>query len=288
MTPFVALSIALLAATGASHKTPASRTAIHKLLGKPLAAVEAGLSKKGVTLGSQVKKKTLPDGSTVVTYSRTGPRLVLRNRAVVSITVRVPGRRGCMAAVRWAGFKRPGFPLRKRYGCLWPGISLRHRLTRNVKGGYHYATRSLTLSLRKLPTTPRLTYNGSTLRKKGYVALNPYLYFAPHQVRLTSRHQQLLKQAAAILRNHKKLKLCIQSHATKGETGYSRVPSRRRAKTIRAFLIKLGVRAGRIVKRAYGESAPYHSNRTAAGRAKNRRAVLVLFRAKARCPHPLG
>jgi OOP family OmpA-OmpF porin len=50
--------------------------------------------------------------------------------------------------------------------------------------------------------------------------------------------------------------------------------SQQRADAVKATLVRLGVPAGRMTSRGYGESRPVASNRTAAGRIANRRVEL--------------
>jgi OmpA-OmpF porin, OOP family len=59
-----------------------------------------------------------------------------------------------------------------------------------------------------------------------------------------------------------------------GTEGYNQALSERRARSVRDYLIKLGVPADRIQADAYGETRPAASNDTEAGRARNRRVEL--------------
>jgi OOP family OmpA-OmpF porin len=55
------------------------------------------------------------------------------------------------------------------------------------------------------------------------------------------------------------------------------VLSRERARAVRNSLIELGVDAGRIEARGYGETRPVADNTTPAGRARNRRVVFTVL-----------
>ena len=61
-----------------------------------------------------------------------------------------------------------------------------------------------------------------------------------------------------------------------------------RAESVRTYLIKKGVTSDRMVAKGYGENVPIADNRTAAGRAQNRRVFVcvTLGGGKARVPHP--
>ncbi|MCF6280799.1 MAG: OmpA family protein [Candidatus Polarisedimenticolaceae bacterium] len=57
---------------------------------------------------------------------------------------------------------------------------------------------------------------------------------------------------------------------------YNHFLSQRRANSVYNYLVKSGVPKSRLKKRVYGERKPLASNRTLAGRAKNRRVELLL------------
>ena len=56
---------------------------------------------------------------------------------MAALRARVALGMSCVEAAAWIGYragKGKGFPLRRRWGCSWPGISERHRLARGVRG----------------------------------------------------------------------------------------------------------------------------------------------------------
>lgn len=61
-----------------------------------------------------------------------------------------------------------------------------------------------------------------------------------------------------------------------GAEPYNAALSERRAGAVRDHLVERGVDAARIVTRAFGEASPVASNDTSAGRARNRRAEIVV------------
>jgi len=54
--------------------------------------------------------------------------------------------------------------------------------------------------------------------------------------------------------------------------------SLRRARAVRAFLIQAGVKAERLEANGFGETKPVDTNRTSAGRSRNRRVEFVILR----------
>jgi len=92
-------------------------------LGQTRASVEATL------------KPTGQDGEWV----RYGEHLALRyvKDRVVALRARVSLAMTCESAAAWLGWvcgQGRGFPLRKRWGCEWPGISEKHRLAPGLAG----------------------------------------------------------------------------------------------------------------------------------------------------------
>ncbi len=53
--------------------------------------------------------------------------------------------------------------------------------------------------------------------------------------------------------------------------------SQRRADAIKAYLVKRGISADRIIAKGYGEHDPHASNDTEEGRAKNRRTEIKVL-----------
>lgn len=64
---------------------------------------------------------------------------------------------------------------------------------------------------------------------------------------------------------------------SKGSIAYNIRLSRRRAQAVREYLLGEGVDASQLTARGYGPRDPVASNRTADGRARNRRVVLEVL-----------
>lgn len=87
-----------------------------------------------------------------------------------------------------------------------------------------------------------------------------------------------LDAAAKILERNEKMRLQIEVHTdSRGSSRYNRRLSQARAAAIAEYLAGKGVKAKRLVAKGFGEDAPIADNRTAAGRAKNRRIELVIL-----------
>lgn len=108
-------------------------------------------------------------------------------------------------------------------------------------------------------------------------------YFMPLEFSLDEDATRKLDFLASYLQSHfTRGKLIINGYAdSRGTREANRVLSLKRATAIKSYLIEKGVLAKRMVLRPHGETRPVHSNRTAQGRAKNRR-VNIDFQNKRR------
>ena len=80
------------------------------------------------------------------------------------------------------------------------------------------------------------------------------------------------------LKQHPRLKVEVQGYTdSTGSVAYNMRLSRRRAEAVRGFLIGDGVDPAQMRARGYGPHDPVASNRTAEGRALNRRVVLEVL-----------
>ncbi|MCA9710093.1 MAG: OmpA family protein, partial [Myxococcales bacterium] len=93
------------------------------------------------------------------------------------------------------------------------------------------------------------------------------------------RSFELLRHLAAALDGYPRIsRLEIQGHADdRHEDHYGRRPTQRRAQSVAKFLIQQGVDPARLEARGYGETRPIADNRTAEGRALNRRIEIVIL-----------
>lgn len=116
--------------------------------------------------------------------------------------------------------------------------------------------------------------------------------FAAGSDQLRPESFPLLKQVAALIRKHWWIqKVRVEGHTDNhGDEEKNVDLSIRRAYRVRAFLVRQGVAPHRLEAKGYGPTRPVASNRTAAGRAKNRRVVFVIVktaqRLKAGARHP--
>ena len=114
------------------------------------------------------------------------------------------------------------------------------------------------------------------------VVIDGVVNFKPGSATLQPASFGLLRQVAATLRAASSLSVEIQGHTDDTGSAADNIKlSRRRAETIRAFLVKNGVAPRRLVANGYGPTRPRASNKTPEGREQNRRVeFLILGEAK--------
>ena len=87
------------------------------------------------------------------------------------------------------------------------------------------------------------------------------------------KYHQELKKIGDVMAANRELRLVIEGHTDNvGGRNYNMNLSLRRAEAVRAYIIKnFGVKETHLTAKGYGLSRPIASNKTAAGRQKNRR-----------------
>jgi outer membrane protein OmpA-like peptidoglycan-associated protein len=87
----------------------------------------------------------------------------------------------------------------------------------------------------------------------------------------------ILDQIVKVLIENPAYKVEVQGHTDNiGKPETNLKLSERRALAVRSYLIEKGINADRITAKGYGDTVPVASNKTAAGRAKNRRVEFVV------------
>lgn len=121
---------------------------------------------------------------------------------------------------------------------------------------------------------PRSTFS---LPNRGSVILKG-VTFAFDSARLTAPSRAVLEDVAAGLRHHPLLKVQVQGYTdSTGTVAYNLKLSELRAESVRQFVLGEGVEGQQLRTRGYGVADPIASNRTASGRALNRRVVLKVL-----------
>jgi OOP family OmpA-OmpF porin len=85
----------------------------------------------------------------------------------------------------------------------------------------------------------------------------------------------ILDRLIAFMNENKDKKVNLSGYTDNiGTEAYNQKLSERRVASVRDYVVKKGVDGGRVSGQGFGESKPIADNKTAAGRAKNRRVEI--------------
>jgi outer membrane protein OmpA-like peptidoglycan-associated protein len=102
------------------------------------------------------------------------------------------------------------------------------------------------------------------------------IYFATGSAKVQRRSRKLLDEAVVALSAYPTLRLRIEGHTdSRGDAEKNRALSQARAESVRDHLVSKGIEAGRIEAVGLGDARPVADNKTAAGRAANRRIEFI-------------
>jgi OmpA-OmpF porin, OOP family len=109
------------------------------------------------------------------------------------------------------------------------------------------------------------------------IELKQTIFFDTGKTTIKRVSHALLDEVAQALRDHPTIRVRIEGHTdSQGKDAYNLKLSRGRAAAVRTYLVGAGIDPGRMVSEGYGEAKPIADNRTAAGRAENRRVEFVI------------
>jgi outer membrane protein OmpA-like peptidoglycan-associated protein len=101
--------------------------------------------------------------------------------------------------------------------------------------------------------------------------------FAFNKATLTPEGQRIVDTAVKTLDENTSITVTCHGYTDSvGSDAYNMKLSRRRAEAVKAYLVKRGIAADRVHVQAHGEADPVASNKTAEGRAENRRVEIVV------------
>lgn len=103
------------------------------------------------------------------------------------------------------------------------------------------------------------------------------VFFATGSYKLLAKSNKSLNEVADILKADESLMIDIDGHTDEvGSNESNLVLSENRAAAVRDYLISKGIAENRMKSTGYGEEKPIADNKTAAGRAKNRRTEMTV------------
>jgi len=117
--------------------------------------------------------------------------------------------------------------------------------------------------------------NEEIVKKVNKAAQN--IFFATASSKLLAKSNASLNTVVTILNENPTYKVQIDGHTDdQGKDEYNQTLSDNRAASVKAYLISKGIAESRLNSTGYGETKPVADNKTAAGRAKNRRVEMTL------------
>ncbi len=103
------------------------------------------------------------------------------------------------------------------------------------------------------------------------------IYFETGKSKLLSKSFKNLNDIVAIMNENPTYRLSIEGHTDDvGKDESNQILSEDRARSVKEYLVGKGVNESRIASAGYGETTPVADNKTAAGRAQNRRVEMTL------------
>ncbi len=112
--------------------------------------------------------------------------------------------------------------------------------------------------------------------QKKLTAQSGSVYFATNKSVILAKSNKALDSAVALMKEYAHVNVTIEGHTDATGNDKINIPlSQSRADAIKTYLVNKGIDAGRLTATGYGSSKPIASNKTAAGRAQNRRVVMT-------------
>ena len=98
------------------------------------------------------------------------------------------------------------------------------------------------------------------------------IQFATGSTKLLGTATKELDKLVTILNEHPSLNISIEGHTDNtGKADFNQTLSQRRAEAVKDYLVKKGISAERLAAAGFGQDQPIEDNKTAKGRAANRR-----------------
>jgi len=108
------------------------------------------------------------------------------------------------------------------------------------------------------------------------------IYFAFDSSDLSDQAQLVLNNNAEYLRQNSSLTVTVEGHCDeRGSEKYNNALGKRRAESVKKFLVDQGINTDRLVTISYGENKPVATGRNEYAWSKNRRAEMVINLASA-------
>src|SRR4051812_17325147 len=109
------------------------------------------------------------------------------------------------------------------------------------------------------------------------IELKQKIFFDTDKATIQPRSYSLLDEVASVLRSRPTMTVRIEGHTdSRGTRTHNMKLSAARAGSVKQHLVGLGVDAARLDAQGFGPDQPIETNKTAAGREKNRRVEFII------------
>jgi outer membrane protein OmpA-like peptidoglycan-associated protein len=109
------------------------------------------------------------------------------------------------------------------------------------------------------------------------IELKQKIFFDTDKATIQARSFALLDEIANVLKSRPTMTVRIEGHTdARGRRPHNMQLSQARAESVRQHLVGLGIETARMEARGYGPDQPIETNKTAAGREKNRRVEFFI------------
>ena len=110
------------------------------------------------------------------------------------------------------------------------------------------------------------------------IELHQAVFFATAKSTIMAQSFALLNEVADVLKTRPTMQVRVEGHTdSRGKRAANMLLSQGRADAVKAYLVGRGIEASRMVSLGFGPDQPIETNRTAAGREKNRRVEFVIL-----------
>lgn len=107
---------------------------------------------------------------------------------------------------------------------------------------------------------------------KTAIIIEDKIYFEYGKAVIMEKSFGILNSVAQVMKDYDQIKVSVDGHTdSDGSDRFNLKLSKRRAASVRNYLIEQGIGSSRLVSKGYGESSPIADNLTAEGKEKNRR-----------------
>ena len=144
------------------------------------------------------------------------------------------------------------------------------------KEGYSFTSQYIIASAEEFEEPATIDFDVKPISVGKTVKLND-INFATASAEFSDRSKIVLNNFSSFLKENPSVKIAIQGHTdNEGKYSTNMKLSTKRAKAVFDFLVADGIKSDRMTSKGFGSNRPVATNKTAEGRAKNRRTEFVI------------